>query len=596
MHELGYAECSKSYVFRGSKDYTAVQVQDMLGLSAGRAQGGPSGGPGNNANAGFGVHRFIQPVEQCEFALTSILEELQRDPWPVKNDERPLRCTGTAASIAVALMESCFAQRAVAGRVTLFTSGPCTQGPGAIVDKSLKEQLRSHSDFVKGNNIALSKAASKHYGNLSQRCVTGGYCFDVFSACIDQAGTMEMKELVERTGGHHLMAEEFASPVFKQSFQRLFNRDGNGDLEMAFDATIEVQTSREFKVCGAIGPCASLGKKSPSVGETEIGLGGTCAWKACGIDPTMSLGLFFEVVNHHSNPLGPGQQRYTQITTLYRHSSGVQRLRVTTVALPWIDGVDIGLMSQGFDQEAAASLIARVAIFKTESEAQLDILAWLDRSLIRLASKFGDYRKDDPSSFQLSANFSIYPQFMFHLRRSVFLQIFNSSPDETAFYRAAFNRANVTNSLIMLQPTLLAYTFEGPPYPVLLDTTSIQPDRILLLDTFFHVVIFHGATVAAWRKEKYHEQEGHENFRDLLQAPQLDAEDIMASRFPYPRFRDTVQGDSQSRFLLSKLNPSVTYNDVNSGTAGGSVALLSDDVSLSVFVEALKKLAVQNQQ
>jgi protein transport protein SEC23 len=33
----------------------------------------------------------------------------------------------------------------------------------------------------------------------------------------------------------------------------------------------------------------------------------------------------------------------------------------------------------------------------------------------------------------------------------------------------------------------------------MLDATSIRPDCILLLDTFFHVVVFHGETVAAWR-------------------------------------------------------------------------------------------------
>jgi len=43
--------------------------------------------------------------------------------------------------------------------------------------------------------------------------------------------------------------------------------------------------------------------------------------------------------------------------------------------------------------------------------------------------------KDDPESFVLPNSFSIYPQFMFHLRRSQFLQVFNNSPDETAYYR-----------------------------------------------------------------------------------------------------------------------------------------------------------------
>ena len=48
-------------------------------------------------------------------------------------------------------------------------------------------------------------------------------------------------------------------------------------------------------------------------------------------------------------------------------------------------------------------------------------------------------------------------------------------------------RESCTNSLIMIPPTLLAYSFNGPPVPVLLDVTSIGPDRILLLDTFFQV-------------------------------------------------------------------------------------------------------------
>lgn len=49
--------------------------------------------------------------------------------------------------------------------------------------------------------------------------------------------------------------------------------------------------------------------------------------------------------------------------------------------------------------------------------------------------KFGEYHKDDPSSFRLNDTFSMFPQFMFHLRRSQFMQVFNNSPDETAYYR-----------------------------------------------------------------------------------------------------------------------------------------------------------------
>ena len=62
-----------------------------------------------------------------------------------------------------------------------------------------------------------------------------------------------------------------------------------------------------------------------------------------------------------------------------------------------------------------------------------DVLRWIARSLIRLCAKFADYRPDDPSSFRLSNEFAIFPQFMFHLRRSQFMQHINYSPDESCY-------------------------------------------------------------------------------------------------------------------------------------------------------------------
>lgn len=49
--------------------------------------------------------------------------------------------------------------------------------------------------------------------------------------------------------------------------------------------------------------------------------------------------------------------------------------------------------------------------------------------------KFGDFTPNDPNSYRFHDTFTLYPQFMFHLRRSQFLQVFNNSPDETSFYR-----------------------------------------------------------------------------------------------------------------------------------------------------------------
>ena len=70
----------------------------------------------------------------------------------------------------------------------------------------------------------------------------------------------------------------------------------------------------------------------------------------------------------------------------------------------------------------------------------------------------------------------------------------------------------------MIQPALFAYTFNGPPEPVLLDSSSIQPDRILLMDTFFQVIIYHGETIHQWKLAKYHEMKEYETFAQLLQV------------------------------------------------------------------------------
>lgn len=92
-------------------------------------------------------------------------------------------------------------------------------------------------------------------------------------------------------------------------------------------------------------------------------------------------------------------------------------------------------------------------------------------------------------------------------------QVFGNSPDETAFFRMMLSRENVTNSVIMIQPMLMSYGLSGPPTPALLDVASIQPDRILLLDDYFHLVVLYGTTIAQWREAGYHLQPEHAEFR-----------------------------------------------------------------------------------
>uniref|UniRef100_A0A8C6UMI9 Protein transport protein SEC23 n=1 Tax=Neogobius melanostomus TaxID=47308 RepID=A0A8C6UMI9_9GOBI len=575
VHELSCEGIAKSYVFRGTKDLNSKQIQEMLGLTKPTAQG-----------------QFLQPVHRVDMNLTDLLGELQRDPWPVPQGKRPLRSTGVALSVAVGLLEGTFPN--TGARVMLFIGGPPTQGPGMVVGDELKTPIRSWHDIQKDNARHLKKA-TKYYEALANRSAVNGHSIDIYACALDQTGLLEMKCLSNLTGGHIVMGDSFNTSLFKQTFQRVFSKDLNGDFRMAFGGVLEVKTSRELKVSGAIGPCVSLNAKGSCVSENEMGIGGTTQWKVCGLNPSTTLGLYFEVVNQHNAPIPQGGRGAIQFVTQYQHSNTQRRIRVTTIARNWADAQSqIQLIESSFDQEAAAVLMARLGVFRAESEEGPDVLRWLDRQLIRLCQKFGQFNKDDPTSFRLSESLSLYPQFMFHLRRSPFLQVFNNSPDESSYYRHHFVRQDLTQSLIMIQPILYSYSFYGPPEPVLLDSGSILPDKILLMDTFFQLVIYHGETIAQWRKAGYQDMAEYENFKQLLQAPLDDAQEILQTRFPMPRYVDTEHGGSQARFLLSKVNPSQTHNNLYAWGQETGAPILTDDVSLQVFMDHLKKLAVSS--
>lgn len=595
VHELGFQECPKAYVFRGSKEYTPAAVQEQLGLmGVAAANRGRPGGP-MSPTGGSGGNRFILPLSDCEFTLSAAIEDLQRDAFPAVPEQRPARCTGTAMQVAAALMSGCLPAGGAAARLLLFVGGPCTEGGGRVVDKELMEPIRSHKDLAK-DAAPHYRRAHKFYDGVAAQLVAQGHSLDVYACALDQVGLAEMKTAVEATGGITIQTDTFANPVFKDSLKRMFTPPGEeGHLGLHSNAIMEVHASKDIRVCGAMGAASGVERKSPLVSDVHVGMGGTNTWKICSLAPSTTMAVVFDVVAQHgaqsSGPDG-GQQFFLQFVTRYLHDSGTQRCRVTTITRRWVDGANLAELIQGFDQEAAAVFMARLASQKMETEEDFDATRWLDRSLIRLASRFGDYRKDDPDSFQLRPQLAYFPQFLFNFRRSQFIQVFGNSPDETAYSRMLLNRETVPEAMLMLQPTLYAYSFNSQgPEPVLLDVSSITPDRILFLDAYFYVVVFHGTTVAQWRKAGYQDQPEHTAFKALLEAPQAEAAALLKKRFPVPRFTDCDQNGSQARFLLAKLNPSATYNSTASMS---SEVIMTDDVSLQVFTDHLKKLAVQS--
>ena len=304
VHELYQPEdssnnISKSYVFKGTKDLTAKQIQEMLGLNRQVPLNKPvhpnqPNQPTQQQQFFPPGYKFLQPVCNCDMVLTDLLNELQRDPWPVPQGKRPLRSSGVALSIAVGLLEALNPN--CAARIMTFMGGPCTQGPGMIADDELKFPIRSHHDIDK-DNIKYMKKAIKHYESLANRAAVNSHIVDIYSADVNQTGLHEMKYLSNYTGGHMILADSFNTSLFKQSFQRVFLKDSNNDFRMGFGSMIDVKTSRELKVSGAIGTCVSLNNKNQYVSETETGIGGTSSWRISGIYPNTTLAFFFDVVS-----------------------------------------------------------------------------------------------------------------------------------------------------------------------------------------------------------------------------------------------------------------------------------------------------------
>eukprot|EP01056_Protomagalhaensia_sp_Gyna25_P004916 Protomagalhaensia_sp_Gyna_25__4915@NODE_525_length_3210_cov_35_992116_g61_i1_p1_GENE_NODE_525_length_3210_cov_35_992116_g61_i1NODE_525_length_3210_cov_35_992116_g61_i1_p1_ORF_typecomplete_len806_score147_65Sec23_trunk/PF04811_15/5_6e70Sec23_trunk/PF04811_15/4_9e03Sec23_helical/PF04815_15/1_1e24Sec23_BS/PF08033_12/5_2e21Sec23_BS/PF08033_12/1_4e04Gelsolin/PF00626_22/4_8e08zfSec23_Sec24/PF04810_15/3_5e07zfSec23_Sec24/PF04810_15/9_6e03VWA_3/PF13768_6/0_66VWA_3/PF13768_6/1_7e03_NODE_525_length_3210_c len=601
IHELGFSDCVKSYVFRGTKEVTQNDLQQQLKVGGTKQQAGP--GAGSRAASQTSMdqaalankRRFLCPLSDCEFVLNIILDDLQPDCWPTPSDQRAARCTGVAMSAAISLMECCCYQQS--GRILLFTGGICTQGPGQVVGAPLSESIRQHLDLQKDTaNAKYTKKACQYYNELAIRAVSAGHPIDLFCCSLDQCGLYEMKVCAERTGGVVVMSDTFSLNVFRDSLKKLFEAGLDGYVRNAFNVKVELLCTKEVKVCGAIGCVTSTNKKGAQVADLSVGQAGTCEWAAGVMDPCSTLAFFLDIANTNERNL-VNKSAFIQIQITYTHPTGERRMRVFTQAFPFAvsgAGNNIAQIGSGFDQETATALMARLAVAKTETEEPLDILRWLDRKLIRLVSVFADYQKDKPQTFQLGQEFAGYPLYMYHLRRSHFLQTFNTSPDETAFYRTVLLRETLANSITMISPNLFEYNLTNvQPIPVELDSRALKPDVVLLLDSFFHLVVWHGEQIVRWREEGYHEMEKFAHLKSVLQLPLTDAKTTLQTRLPCPKFVVCNAGGSQARFLLAKVNPSNTHASLvqEFGAEAVGTSIITDDVSIKVFMEHLIKLA-----
>ena len=584
--ELGSTDFPISYALNGEKSYKSFEIQELLGLLIRNTNS-------NNEGTFVNAHnrpKFIMPVSEVSFFVNSFLDDLQPEGWSKESNQRDANCVGLAINTAISILEAYGSNEC--SRIEVFMGGPGTIGEGKIVGTELKETIRNYIDFEKGNpNTKYYKPACDFYEKLAQRAVMCGIIIDIFSCCLNQVGLYEMKTLSSRTGGYIIFTDSFSTMIFKDSFRKIFVLDENGNLKMNFKAKLNFNCTNNYKIRGALGHLFSLKKKSLLISDAVIGEGNTVEWSLGGISPSSTYTFFLDC----NDQIKEGKSAIFQLLTTYVAGDRSLRLRVSTINRRVSNSLEtsnaLEEIGNSFDQEAAAVLIGRVCVNKNfKGEDSKESLKWIDKTLIHLMSKFAKYTKDNPNTFKLTSKFNFFPQFMFYLRRSSFIQSFNEFPDESTYYKYLLLGESVQNCTVMIQPLLFEYTAENPsPTPVYLDLNSLKNNCVLLLDTFFHVVVWHGIDVMKWREEGYQDQEGYENIKQMLDEPQDYAQNILDERLPTPRFVSCDSGSGQERLLKSTVNPSSESKNLHK-----EEGFFSDDVDLKIFMDSLKKLSVSS--
>jgi len=606
LFELGFSIMTKMHIFQGSKSYHCQDLQKMLSIVDNSSR--PFDNKYENV---FGtLNRYFLPVfdDTAKEKLVRVLSGLKTTPLKVESN-RPKRCTGAALSMASVLMEGAF--KGASGHILLFIGGPCTIGQGKVVDLEKSHPIRSFHDIRKRNASNL-KNAIKFYDSIAKRASTNIdnekigkdpksssiFSINIFSSSYDQPGIYEMKNITGLTGGVLIMTDSFTTNIFKETFNKIFELNEEGMVDMHARGNLTVLTSSALEVSGMIGNGSKIPNNGENHSDVAIGEGFTNSWNLPMISSRHSYSIFFKVktVAYGNERRGIPNSLYVQFLTNYKHVDGTLRLKVTTLKK---STTNQSKLEENFDQATAVVLMIKEITDKLQRGIveHSEVSQKLDDQLIQICKKFGIYIKKEPSSFHLNEGFSLLPQFIYNSKKSPILTNFNNTPDESTYYVDIFQKANVDDSLNMIQPTLSLYTAIEPtaPQDVLLDSSSLIKDGVLLMDSFFYVVIHVGEIAAAWRDQNL-DREEYGNVYEMLEQPQKDALEIIQSRFPLPRYIITDEGKSQARFLLSRLNPSNNDNGVDFSlglTTDNKEIIYTEDMSLSQFYKKLRNVVVK---
>lgn len=483
-----------------------------------------------------------------------------------------------------------------------------------------------------------TRSSSRKITDHSKADYQPTFSFNLFSGSHDQVGIYEMSSLAVDTCGFVSINESFASKHFNATLGACIK-----PMETPrYNATMTITTSLNLKISKVLSHGTPL-QSSYSRNEKSFGLHNerisdtlskfdsslkkryfTNRWWYNDISDPASAAVFFEpqtVSSTKKLDYAKGLQEALVQFLIKSWDASLRRwkLRVTTIKKPTTIAIATRLRHPGhpaavlieeeflkcLDVETWTVLLTRLLVDRNNLvvgyDSFEDIVKRVDECLIQLLHHFGGLSLDlDPkpsdipisltTKYVLNDHLKSLPAIFYHLRRNPqLINIFNSSPDETAYNIAWFMRANTENSLTMIKPKFYLLGEKTVAVPLALDTLGrARPGQFLVFDSLFNIIVY------------YNYREAHEklslhpsNNEDILfgddetyKAPLAFVKSLTALRLLPSKIVITQTNHSQARFLMARLSPKdreVVSKQPERGfwsTAFASLSLSSDPVYL----------------
>lgn len=480
------------------------------------------------------------------------------------------------------------------------------------------------------------------------RLDTPRWSFELFFGSLDQAGIYEMKLLATETNGTIYLLDTFSQRRTTEVIHRSVG------AYRKYNGTLTVLTSGDTKVIKLVGNGHSLPSSFQSdklawahhqkIADTRGVFDSatkkrnfTNRWAVNSIKEFDTFGIFIEPPTVASSSL-LNSQGVTEVFIQFQfHYWDLKRktwkLRVTTVRKPTTlasliphqvkssngeykllsDTSKVVQMKEwldSFDQYAWMVLFTRLLLDKIDTSLGFENFAGIKDdihdSVVKLLHDIGSVMSNASDSMTgpyaflqnqqlLNHNFDLIPQLVFSLSRNPqLINIFNSSPDETAVHFLTFLKSNCKLSIAMIDPLLyfnLGLGYE--PVPLKVETLSLYGNGYYILDCGFNIVVYHNvnqdekppAPTRLLREMDLKRDKSKENTFDAALLF-MQSEEFMHGRSIKPSMIVTKTDDPQARYFTSRLSPTFKRYDKSSTTDAGKQTRLESFFSMFSLTES----------